>query len=111
MIDERFDWEGDSQLRTPWHETVIYEAHVKGLTKLNERIREDLRARTPGSPPSHAIAYLRELDVTAIELLPIHHIADEASSPRRADELLGLLVDRLPRAAALYAATGRPGTR
>ena len=57
-------------------------------------------ARTPASRPSRALAHLTELGVTAIELLPIHHIADESFlHDERPDELLGLLVDRLPRAA------------
>src|SRR5206468_13118725 len=78
VIDESFDWEGDTQLRIPWHETVIYEAHVKGFTRLDERIREDLRGTYAGLASEAAIAYLRDLGVTAIELLPIHHIADES---------------------------------
>jgi isoamylase len=78
VIDESFDWEGDRRLQRPWSETVIYETHVKGFTKLNEQIREDLRGTYAGLASDEAIAYLQQLGVTAIELLPVHHIADES---------------------------------
>ena len=48
VIDPRFDWEGDRPLRTPWNQTVIYEAHVKGFTKLRPGVREDLRGTYAG---------------------------------------------------------------
>jgi glycogen operon protein len=78
VIDETFDWEGDQQLRRPWSETVIYETHVKGFTRLNEKVRDDLRGTYAGLASEEAIDYLRDLGVTAVELLPVHHIADEA---------------------------------
>ena len=77
VVDTSFDWEGDALPRRPWSETIIYEAHTKGFTKLNEQIREDLRGTYAGLASDEAIAYLRSLGVTAVELLPIHHIADE----------------------------------
>jgi isoamylase len=78
VIDETFDWEGDRRLNRPWSETVIYETHVKGFTKLNEHVRPDLRGTYAGLASEEAIGYLRDLGVTAVELLPVHHIADEA---------------------------------
>ncbi len=78
VIDETFDWEGDRPLNRPWSETVIYETHVKGFTRLNERVREDLRGTYAGLASEVAIEYLRDLGVTAVELLPVHHVADEA---------------------------------
>ena len=78
VVDPSFDWEGDDLLRTPWHETVIYEAHVKGITARHPGVREDLRGTYAGLASDEAIAYLKLLGVTAVELLPIHHIADEA---------------------------------
>ena len=72
-----FDWEGDRRSRTPWHETVIYETHVRGFTKLHPGVREDLRGTYAGLAADDAIAHLRSLGVTAVELLPVHHIADE----------------------------------
>ena len=77
VIDPSFDWEGDELLRTPWHETVIYETHVKGITARHPGVREDLRGTYAGLASEEAIAYLKLLGVTAVELLPIHHIADE----------------------------------
>ena len=56
---------------------MIYEAHVKGFTKRNPSVREDLRGTYAGLASDEAVAYLRELGVTAVELLPVHHIADE----------------------------------
>jgi glycogen operon protein len=77
VTDQRFDWEGDRLPATPWHETVIYELHVRGFTRLNERVREDLRGTYAGLASDPAVEYLTSLGVTAVELLPIHHIADE----------------------------------
>jgi glycogen operon protein len=77
VIDPSFDWEGDQLLRTPWHETVIYETHVKGITAVHPGVREDLRGTYAGLASDEAIAYLKLLGITAVELLPIHHIADE----------------------------------
>ena len=80
VVDEGFDWEGDRPPRTPWSETVIYEMHVKGFTMRHPEVRDDLRGTYAGLASEPAIAYLTALGVTAVELLPIHHIADEASS-------------------------------
>ncbi|MGI8781011.1 MAG: glycogen debranching protein GlgX [Solirubrobacteraceae bacterium] len=77
VIDPRFDWEGDRTLRTPWNQTVIYETHVKGFTKRRPGVREDLRGTYAGLASEDAIAHLKSLGVTAVELLPVHHIADE----------------------------------
>jgi glycogen operon protein len=77
VVDERFDWEDDRPPATPWHDTVIYELHVKGFTRRHSGVREDLRGTFAGLASDAAIAYLRELGVTAVELLPIHHVADE----------------------------------
>ena len=79
VVDPGFDWEDDEWVRprTPWHETVIYEVHVKGFTRLREGVREDLRGSYGGLASPDAMAYLTSLGVTAVELLPIHHIVDE----------------------------------
>jgi isoamylase len=79
VIDESFDWEDDDILRPriPWHETVIYEAHVKGFTMRHPRVRDDLRGTYGGLASEQAIIHLKGLGVTSVELLPIHHIADE----------------------------------
>ena len=78
MIDPGFDWEDDRPPNTPLHEMVIYETHVKGFTMLHPEVREDLRGTYAGLADPAALEYLKELGVTAVELLPVHHIADES---------------------------------
>jgi isoamylase len=77
VVDESFDWEDDRHPRRRWAETVIYETHVKGFTKCLHQTREDLRGTYAAMASEPAIAHLRELGVTAVELLPVHHIIDE----------------------------------
>jgi isoamylase len=76
VIDPKFNWEGDTLLKTPWNETVIYEAHVKGLTKLHPELPEQKRGSYSGLASPEIIRYLKDLGVTAIELLPVHHHVD-----------------------------------
>ncbi len=78
VVDTTFDWEGDQHLDIPWPDTVIYEVHVKGFTKLHPEVREDLRGTYAGLASEPAIAHLKSLGVTAVELLPIHQIVPEA---------------------------------
>ena len=67
-----FDWNGDHRPLRPWHETVIYETHVKGFSKRHPGIPEELRGTYAGLGHPVAVEYLRELGITAVELLPIH---------------------------------------
>jgi isoamylase len=78
VVDHSFFWEGDSPPNIPWHDTVIYETHVKGFTMQHPDVREDLRGTYAGLASEPAIQYLKDLGVTAVELLPIHQIADES---------------------------------
>ena len=78
VVDPAFDWEGDRRLDRRWSTTVIYETHVKGFTMLHPDIPDELRGTYAGLASEPAIAHLRDLGVTAVELLPIHHIADES---------------------------------
>jgi isoamylase len=78
VIDPGFDWEGDRRLETPWPDTVIYEVHVKGYTVRHPDVREDLRGTYAGLASDAALAHLRSLGVTAVELLPIHQIVPES---------------------------------
>ncbi len=78
VIDPRFDWEGDRRPNTPLHESVIYETHVKGFTMLHPEVREELRGTYAGLASVPALNYLRDLGVTAVELLPVHQIVDES---------------------------------
>ncbi len=79
VVSEHFDWEGDLLPRTPWNETIIYETHVKGFTRCHPKVREDLRGTYAALASEEAVSHFVELGVTAIELLPVHHIADEAA--------------------------------
>lgn len=73
VIDGEFDWEGDEPLNTPYHETIIYETHVKGFTKLHPDVPEELRGTYKGMAHPATIQYLQDLGVTAVELMPVHH--------------------------------------
>jgi isoamylase len=72
VIDPAFTWGDDRPPRTPWHRTLIYEAHVKGLTMLHPGVPEPLRGTYAGLASEAVIRHLQELNVTAIELLPVH---------------------------------------
>ncbi len=76
VVDPYFDWEDDHPPAHSWSDTVIYEVHVKGFTRRHGGVREDLRGTYAGLASEPALEYLRELGVSAVELLPIHHIAD-----------------------------------
>jgi isoamylase len=110
VVDERFDWEGDRPPQRPWPETVIYETHVKGFTKRREDLPDELRGTYAGLASDEALGYLKELGVTAVELLPVHHIADESFLHDQGltnywgYSSIGYLAPH-----ALYAATGRQG--
>ena len=78
VIDDAFIWEGDRPPRIPFADTIIYETHVKGFTMGHPGVREDLRGTYAGFASEAAIAYLSDLGVTAVELLPVHHISDES---------------------------------
>ncbi|WP_101775093.1 glycogen debranching protein GlgX [Pasteurella oralis] len=77
IIDEAFDWENDQLLQTPWAKTVIYELNVKGFTQLREDLPAQIRGSYAALAHPNMIAYLQELGVTAIELLPVNYQLDE----------------------------------
>jgi len=77
VIDPRFDWEGDSPPEIPLADSIIYEVHVRGFSKLNPAVSENLRGTYAGLACESSIEYLKKLGVTAIELLPVHHFSDE----------------------------------
>ena len=77
VVDESFDWEGDRQLDIPEHETIIYELHVKGFTKLHPDIPEQLRGTYAALANPATIAYLQSLGITAVELMPVHHFLSQ----------------------------------
>ncbi|MFP4121393.1 MAG: glycogen debranching protein GlgX [Coleofasciculus sp.] len=77
VVDESFDWEEDELLQRQAHETIIYETHVRGFTKLHPDIPEPLRGTYAGLAHPAAIAYLQSLGITAVELLPVHHFLSQ----------------------------------
>ena len=77
MDDRAFDWGADAPPRTPLHQSIIYELHVRGFTKLCPDIPEELRGTYAALGHPAAIEYLKALGVTAVELLPVHHHSDE----------------------------------
>jgi isoamylase len=73
VIDTAFTWGDDKPPRTPWHKTLIYEAHVKGLTMRHPDVPDDRRGTYAGVASEAIIKHLKSLGVTAIELLPVHY--------------------------------------
>ncbi len=77
VVDQAFTWGDDRPPNVPWHQTLIYEMHVKGFTKLNEEVPEKLRGTYSGIASEASLSYLRKLGITAVELLPIHYFLDD----------------------------------
>ena len=77
VIDQQFDWQGVCKPQIPYHESIIYEAHVKGFTKLHPEIPENIRGTYAAIAHPATIAYLKALGITALELMPVHHFIDE----------------------------------
>src|SRR5216684_3150784 len=77
VIDPAFTWTRDRRPGTPWERTVIYEAHVKGLTKRHPLVPEALRGTYAGLAWWDVVEHLKDLGVTAVELLPIHAFVDD----------------------------------
>lgn len=78
-----FDWEGDESPGHSWHDTVIYEAHVRGLTMRHPDIPENLRGTYAGIASAPIIDHLKKLGVTAIELMPVHYFVDDRQLQER----------------------------
>ena len=77
IISEDFDWENDTAPNTPWAETIVYELHVKGFSQLNDKIPAEFRGTYAGLSHPINLAYLKELGVTAVELLPVNFYINE----------------------------------
>ena len=77
VVESAFSWGDDKNPRTPWNRTVIYEAHVKGMTMLHPDVPEEIRGTYLGLATDPIIDHLLSLGVTAIELLPVHHFVTE----------------------------------
>ena len=72
-----FDWDGDRPPSVPWRETLIYELHVKGFTRLHPQVPPEWRGTYLGLTCPAVLGHLRELGVTAVELLPVHGFISE----------------------------------
>jgi isoamylase len=79
VINPYFDWAGDRHPRTPYSDTFIYEAHVKGLTKLHPGIPEEQRGSYGGVAHPLMIEHFQKLGVTAVELMPVHQFINDSS--------------------------------
>jgi len=79
LIEPDFDWQGDTAPKHPWSRTVIYEAHVKGLTRRLPGVPDRLRGTYAGLAHPAAVEHLLGLGVTTVELLPVHAFAHEAA--------------------------------
>jgi glycogen operon protein len=72
VIDPAFTWGRDRPTQRPWHEAIIYEMHLKGFTMQHPEVPEEARGTFGGLSSAAVIGYLRDLGVTAVELMPVH---------------------------------------
>jgi len=77
VVADRFDWRGDAPPATPWSDTVLYEAHVRGFSKLHPGVSEPQRGTYAGLCSDAALVHLRRLGITAVSLLPVQQFIDE----------------------------------
>jgi isoamylase len=77
VVDTAFTWAVDRPPRTPWHQTLLYELHVRGYTMRHPEVPGPLRGTFAGLASPEVVAHLEALGVTAIELMPIHAFADD----------------------------------
>ena len=77
VVHDTFDWGDDQKIGARWRDSVVYELHVKGYAELHDRIPEELRGTYAGLGRPVVIDYLRDLGVTAVELLPVHMFVSE----------------------------------
>jgi isoamylase len=77
VVNPYFDWEQDRAPRTPLSDSIIYELHVKGFSMLSEQIPESLRGTYAGLASPPAVKYLKDLGITAVELMPVHQFVDD----------------------------------
>ncbi|HEY4369404.1 MAG TPA: glycogen debranching protein GlgX [Steroidobacteraceae bacterium] len=78
VVDSGFDWQQNSKPLVPWDRTVLYEAHVRGYTKLHPAVPKALRGTFPGLAVPEVVAYVKSLGVTSIELLPVHMFINDS---------------------------------
>ena len=109
IISEDFDWENETVPNTPWAETIVYELHVKGFSQLNDKIPAELRGTYAGLSHPINLAYLKELGVTAVELLPVNfHINEPHLQARGLQNYWGYNPLAMFAVEPKYAATNNP---
>ncbi|WP_315831024.1 glycogen debranching protein GlgX [Bradyrhizobium prioriisuperbiae] len=80
VVDPDYDWQGEAgRLNRPWDQTIIYETHVKGFSKLHGGVPEKLRGTYAGFGQQPVVDYIKSLGVTAVELLPIHTFINDSN--------------------------------
>ena len=77
VVDPRFDWQGDEAPMVPWHHTIVYETHVRGLTMRHLEVEPELRGTYLGAAAPAVIEHLHSIGVTAVELMPVHAAVSE----------------------------------
>ncbi len=77
VIDSRFDWGDDAPPAIAWSDSILYELHVKGFTIRHPEIPESIRGTYAALASPPVLAHLRQLGITAVELMPIHHFVDD----------------------------------
>ncbi len=77
VVNPFFDWDNDQHPNIPYSDSVIYEAHVRGMTNLNKNVPPEIRGTYAGLAHPSVIAYLKQLGITAIELMPIHQFIND----------------------------------
>ena len=78
VVNPYFDWGNDQHPNISYHDSVIYEAHVRGMTNLNQDVPPDIRGTYAGLAYPAVIDYLKKLGITAIELMPIHQFVNDS---------------------------------
>ncbi len=77
VIDHNFNWEGDTPPKISYHKTIIYETHVKGFTQLHPDIPPKIRGTYAALAHPVTLKYFKELGITAVELMPVHHFVSD----------------------------------
>jgi isoamylase len=83
VIDDHHSWQQDERPAIPWGQTVIYEAHVRGMTRLLQEVEPGLRGRFAALADPYVISHLKRMGVTALELLPVHAFAQDSALVER----------------------------
>jgi pullulanase/glycogen debranching enzyme len=108
VVDQAFDWQDDRPPAVPWEETVIYEAHVKGLTIGHPDLPVGLRGTYLGLAHPAVVEHLRSLHVTALELMPVQQFITERQLVERG--LTNYWVTTHLRGSLRMPPTSHPGT-